>query len=235
MSRMIPGLSIEDARLVRDEVIRRRMARGDHSAVLIGQDRVSGDPVILSERMVSSTPARIPTDSVPLLVRGVVGLLLSPECLRQALRGNGVQAKDGKLQVGLEVTSRRFDDSAIETADLVAVNGGVARLVSSISLTQTEAEPTFRMLRDGVAVEEGTVPAPDTVRQAAEGITADAIRCCSPLAELYALDAAPRPGPEVFVAVGLGEPIALISNNTVELEVAGARVASVIADTDHFM
>ncbi|WP_223932656.1 hypothetical protein [Arthrobacter sp. StoSoilB5] len=235
MSRMIPGLSIEDARLVRDEVIRRRMARGDRSAVLIGQGHGSGDPAILNERMVSVTTARIPTDSVPLLVRGVVGLHLSPESVRQALLGHLVEAQDGKLQLGLEVASHRFDDRNIETSDLVAVNGGVTRLVSSVSHAPTGAEPTFRMLRDGLAVDEGCVPPSDTVQKAVEDITAYAIRCCTPLAELFAQENDQRRGPGILVAVGIGEPIGLTSNNTVELEVAGARVAAVIADTDHFI
>lgn len=233
LSRMIPGLSREDARLVRDEVIRRRIAKGDRSAILIGRDVL--DPVILSERIVSATPARISTGSVPLWVRGVVGLRVGSDSIRSALRGQGLHTGTAELQLGLEVARLPFGHASVADSDVIAVNGGVSRLVSSISHTHVSAASEFRMLRDGTEMAAGTVPAADVVRQKGEDVTVRAIRCCIPLAELFEAAAPKRPGPETFVAIGLGEPIALTSNSTVELEVAGARVAAIIADTDHFM
>ncbi|GAA1495342.1 hypothetical protein GCM10009628_03440 [Paeniglutamicibacter kerguelensis] len=231
LSRMIPGFSIDDARLVRDEVIRRRMSKGDRGAVLLNaHDGL--DPVILGERMLSSTNARIPVGSIPLRVRGVLGFRSEPAPSLQAPQGKGAMATPDKLQLGLEVSWCPFGTSQTEDADRIAVNGGVIRLVSAGTHLSVLAGAEFRMLRDGKPLALGRLPAMDEIQRAVAELTDEA---GTTWAQHLGERAASRPEPVTVYAIGLGEPISLLANSAIELEVAGSSLATVIADTDHFM
>lgn len=229
LSRVVPGLAREDARVVRDELLRRRAAAGEPAVAIVSID--GAEPAFASTAVVADGAARITAAPEP-FVQAVAGVHLSGAALRELLHGsNAPRFEPGAARVGLAAfrSPFRHDESGLE--DLVAANGGLCGLAVS---PRPDAEAAdFGVRRGAELVASGRAPhAIDAWPAALETILA-ALERCAPLRELEAGlrdDEAPFPG--LVFATPLGEPVAIGAGESVDLELAGRRCATVTATAD---
>ena len=161
-----PELGIADAERIRDIVLAHRLASGERlvgaKAILPGtwsdRQRAPAGPVLgwLTDAMV--LPAGVV--NVGELIRPRVEARIAL-ALERPLRGPIRTASDllsatVRAHMALEVVDSRYDRDSLGPADLIADNGGAARLLVGPGLTPP-AEGTLRRLRIDLDVEAGWV------------------------------------------------------------------------------
>ncbi|GAA2454472.1 hypothetical protein [Agromyces soli] len=229
LSQMVPGLGPDDARVIRDELLRRRTAAGERAVAIVSV--ADGEPAFASTTAVVDGTTRV-SAAPELLVQPVAGVHLDGAALRELLHGSGAPAfAPGSARVGLATFRSPFrrEESALE--DLLAANGGLCGVAVAARPGVDAAD--FALRSGGRLLVSGRAPhASDSWAAALETVVA-ALERCAPLRELGAgLRDAEAPFPGLVFATALGEAIALDAGDAVDLELAGRHCATVSATSD---
>lgn len=170
---MVPGLSLAEARLIRDFMRDRQLRNGERTMALIARGHC--DSALITDRMIAPSPLSVNAGALDLYVQGVMGCRFSPDGGRASgPEGNQPVGCDG-LVLGLEVIRDPFGTADVEEEDLVAVNGCAHKLVYG-QVSETSGLPDseyvrFRIEHNGRVSCEGYLSTEDSATESTARMT----------------------------------------------------------------
>lgn len=227
-SRGLVGLSVGDARIIRDDVVRLSLASG-HTVRLICA-HPSGEPTFVGGEMLSYGSARILnaedrlTVSVLAGVRGPVSRLSSASATMEGLA----------IAYGVVVTRQPYGAAEVAVEDLICANGGV--LHAAVTVPTDAGEPGGALEIERESGGRLTVSAPDPAALVVDAreLLRDADASSTHPSEIqHALDA--ESGTVTVLGTALTEPLSLDPGSSLSLRAAGAELLKVTADLGHFI
>lgn len=221
LSQLIPELAREDARVVRDELIRRREATGDASAAIVVLD--GGEPILAGVGAIADGEVSVAAGARGLMVRAVGGVRLSDDALRSLLHDSRRPTPESaSVRVGLAVHRIPFAQGGGGPEDLIAVNGGLCGL----ALASPGADYVIRA--DGVVIGSGAVPTQDDLWRHACDALIDALDRSALLRALCSMHRQHEGGfPDLVLTTALSAAIEVAAGGTIELETTTGRCAAV--------
>ncbi|MFK3677660.1 hypothetical protein ACI2IP_08010 [Microbacterium sp. NPDC090218] len=221
LSQLIPELAREDARVVRDELIRRREASGDASAAIFVLD--GGEPILAGVGAIADGEVSVPAGARGLTVRAVGGVRLSDGALRTLLHESQRPTPEAaSVRIGLAVHRIPFAQDGGGADDLVAVNGGLVGL----ALAAPGADYVIRA--DGTVIASGAVPTEADLWKHACDAVLEALERSALLRALCSMHRQHEGGfPDLVLTTALSVAIDVAAGGAIELETTTGRCAAV--------
>jgi hypothetical protein len=229
LSRVVPGLNRDDARVVRDELLRRRAAANQPVAAIVSIN--DAEPTFASAAIVGDGRVRVAA-APELFVQAVAGVTLTQAGLRALMNGAGAQGFEAaSARTGLVAFANPFRPDDRGPEDLVAANGGLCAL--AVSPRPEIGATNFTVHRGDELLGTGRATHASESWSAALEAVVTALESCAPHRERRAgfrEGAGPFPG--LVFATALGPPVTLNEGETVALMLDGRLCATVTATSD---
>lgn len=227
-SRSLLGLSTDDARVIRDDVVRLSLPAGHTVRVICAHP--SGEPMFVSGEMLSYGSARVLNAEDRLSVSVLTGLRGPIARLGAA----AASTEDLAVAFGLVVTRHPYDSGEVAIEDFICANGGVLHAAVTLPATPNALGGELEIEREGGERRLQAQPEFATLVADSRALLRDADAASIHPSEIHrALDA--DSGTVTVLGTALTEPLPLDPGSSLSLRAAGVELLKVTADLGHFI